>query len=61
MSDDQTAQAAPPDCERCGARTYPSTRTMRTHDVSTGRAVARDRTYPVWRCPRCGREMPREG
>jgi hypothetical protein len=60
MADDETppTQQAP-DCERCGTRTYPSTRTMRMHDISTGRAIPRDEVYPVWRCPSCGREAPR--
>jgi predicted RNA-binding Zn-ribbon protein involved in translation (DUF1610 family) len=56
MSD---APTPPPACERCGTATYPSTRTMRTHDITSGQAVPRDTVADVWRCPRCGREMPR--
>ncbi len=50
---------AAPDCERCGTRTYATTRTMRTHDISSGRTIPRDQTFPVWKCPSCGREAPR--
>jgi hypothetical protein len=49
----------PPPCERCGTRTYPSTRHMRDHDISSGKAVPIDRIVDVWRCPACNREMPR--
>lgn len=56
--DNPTTQDAP-DCDRCGTRTYATTRTMRTHDITTGRALPRDTTYQVWRCPSCGREAPR--
>jgi YgiT-type zinc finger domain-containing protein len=55
--EDQTAEA--PACERCGASTYATTRRMRTHDITGRQAVPRDVVAPVWRCPRCGREMPR--
>ena len=48
-----------PDCERCGVRTYPTTRVMRSHDITTGRAIPKDEAFPVWRCPACSREMPR--
>jgi len=56
---DQGTEAAPPDCERCGVRTYPTTRVMRSHDITTGRAIPKDEAFPVWRCPACGRETPR--
>lgn len=48
-----------PACERCGVRTYPSTRRMRMHQIYGGKAVPEDQVVPVWRCPSCGREMPR--
>lgn len=39
---------------------YHSTRDMRRHDIIQGKAIPRDTRFPVWRCPACGREMPRE-
>lgn len=51
--------AAPPACERCGTRTYATSRRMRTHGIQSGRAVPADRVIAVWRCPACGREAPR--
>ncbi|MEW6583007.1 MAG: hypothetical protein AB1416_09625 [Actinomycetota bacterium] len=61
MSDESPSPTPqdPPDCHRCGARTFATTRTMRTHDISSGRAVPKDTVYPVWRCLRCGAESPR--
>lgn len=58
MSDDATT--TPPDCARCGAGTYPTTRQMKSHDITTGRAIPQERAVPVWRCPRCGLEAPRQ-
>jgi hypothetical protein len=59
MSSTEPTAAEPPACERCGARTYPSTRKMLSHDISSGQAVPREKVVDVWRCPRCSREMPR--
>jgi len=60
MSTDESAMTQQaPDCERCGTRTYPTTRTMRIHDMSRGRPIPQDQVHPVWRCPSCGREAPR--
>lgn len=56
----ETTAAEPPPCERCGTRTYPSRRNMRTHDITTGQAVPQDTVVETWRCPSCGREMPRD-
>ncbi len=56
---DQQTEVTAPDCERCGVRTYATTRVMRSHDISTGRAIPKDEKFPVWRCPACSREMPR--
>lgn len=54
-----TSQEEPPDCARCGARTFATSRRMRTHSIEQGRAVPRDTDHPVWRCLRCGAETPR--
>ena len=59
MSTEATTQD-PPDCERCGTRTYPTKRRMRMHQIQGGQAIPQDRVVAVWRCPSCGREMPRE-
>jgi hypothetical protein len=59
MSTEATPQEAPP-CERCGTRTYPTKRKMRMHQIHGGQAYPQDSVVPVWRCPSCGREMPRE-
>ena len=53
------AHGAPPPCHRCGANTFATNRTMRTHDIESGKAVPRDTVHPVWRCLRCGAEQPR--
>ncbi|MFZ4756086.1 MAG: hypothetical protein ACOYL4_08755 [Miltoncostaeaceae bacterium] len=53
------ATDAPP-CEKCGAVTFATTRTMRTHDLDGASAIARDRKVPVWRCMRCTNEVARE-
>jgi hypothetical protein len=38
-----------------------SKRSMRTYDmVRGGPAVPIDKTVEVWRCPACGRELPRQ-
>ncbi len=55
----ETAAETPPDCERCGTRTYGTTRQMRMHQLRAG-AVPENKTVPVWRCPSCGREVPRD-
>ena len=60
MSTDTEAPAQePPACERCGTRTYASRRQMRMHQIHGGKAIPQDQTVQVWRCPSCGREMPR--
>lgn len=59
MTETETPQATPPPCERCGTRTFPSRRSMRSHDIATGQAVPQDKVVDTWRCPSCGREMPR--
>ena len=38
---------------------FRTTRVMRSHDITTGRAIPKDEAFPVWRCPACSREMPR--
>ncbi|MCX6409627.1 MAG: hypothetical protein NT143_04180 [Actinobacteria bacterium] len=50
---------APP-CEKCGAVTFATKRTMRTHDRDGASPIARDRKVPVWRCMRCTNEVARE-
>ncbi len=60
MSETQTPPATPPPCERCGTATFPSRRSMRTHDITTGKAVPQDKVVDTWRCPACGRETPRD-
>jgi hypothetical protein len=32
---------------------------MRSHQIHGTQAVPQDKIVDVWRCPRCGREMPR--
>ena len=59
MTETETTPATPPPCERCGTRTFPSRRNMRTHDITTGQAVPQDKVVDTWRCPSCGRETPR--
>lgn len=54
----ETPPDTPPDCERCGVRTYATTREMRMHQLRAG-TVPENRTVAVWRCPACGREAPR--
>lgn len=49
-----------PECPRCGAATFATQRTMRTHDLDGASPVARDREHPVWRCMRCQNEIPRQ-
>ncbi len=58
-SETSAATDAPP-CEKCGAVTFATTRTMRTHDLDGASAIARDRKVPVWRCMRCTNEVARE-
>lgn len=55
----ETDTTTPPACPKCGAATFPTTRTMRTHDIEQGRAIARDKEHDVWRCMRCTTEIPR--
>jgi hypothetical protein len=38
---------------------FATRRTMRTHDISSGKAVPEDTSHPVWRCMRCAAEVPR--
>jgi len=60
MSTDTEAPVQePPPCERCGVRTYPSRRAMRMHQIAGGKAIPQDQVVDTWRCPSCGREMPR--
>jgi hypothetical protein len=58
MTEIQATTPDPPACERCGTRTYPSRREMKMHQLRAG-DVPMNRTVDVWRCPSCGREMPR--
>ena len=58
-SETSAATDAPP-CEKCGAVTFATSRTMRTHDLDVASAIARDRKVPVWRCMRCTNEVARE-
>lgn len=60
MTEAATDASIPPGCPKDGIAMLPSRRTMRTHDISSGRAIPVDRTVDVWRCPACGRELPRE-
>lgn len=55
---EETSAETPPDCERCGTRTYPTRRQMRMHQLRAG-AIPENKTVDVWRCPSCGREAPR--
>lgn len=55
----ETAPQDPPACERCGVRTYPTTREMRMHQLRAG-TIPENRKVDVWRCPSCGRETPRD-
>jgi predicted RNA-binding Zn-ribbon protein involved in translation (DUF1610 family) len=50
---------SPPPCPACGIAMMPSRRTMRVHNIRSGRAIPEDKTVDVWRCPACGREQPR--
>ena len=52
--------SVPPPCPRDGVAMRPSRRTMLAHDISSGHAVPVERTVDVWRCPMCGRELPRQ-
>ena len=36
-----------------------TTRVMRSHGLQAGKAIPDDKTVNVWRCPACGRELPR--
>jgi hypothetical protein len=59
MADAPSQPVGAPPCERCGVTTYPTTRQMRTHGLEAGKAIPHDKVVDVWRCPACGREMPR--
>lgn len=39
---------------------YHTMRDMQSVDIIRGKAVPRGHRHPVWRCPACGRETPRE-
>jgi len=60
MTETETAPQTPPACPRCGVTMFPSRRAMRSHDITSGQAVPMDKVVDTWRCPSCGREMPRE-
>ncbi|WP_217913288.1 hypothetical protein [Miltoncostaea marina] len=62
MSETETTTAEPPACERCGTRTFPSRRKMKAHglDIAERKAIPVERVVDTWRCPRCGRETPRD-
>ncbi|MCU0307425.1 MAG: hypothetical protein MUE51_06585 [Thermoleophilia bacterium] len=60
MSETAAEPAQAPECPRCGAGTFATTRTIRTHDITSGRAVPKEQAHPVWRCFRCGAETPRQ-
>ncbi len=56
---DETTSAGPPPCPKDGIAMRPTTRVMRSHGLEGGKAVPEDKTVDVWRCPACGRELPR--
>jgi hypothetical protein len=60
MAEAATDPSVPPPCPKDGIAMRPSKRTMLTHDISSGRAVPVEQTFDVWRCPACGRELPRQ-
>ena len=62
MTETDATITEPPACERCGTRTMPSRRKMKRHglDVAERRAIPQETVVDTWRCPRCGREMPRD-
>jgi hypothetical protein len=56
---EEPAAATPPDCPVHGIAMRPTTRVMRSHGLEGGQAIPHDKTVNVWRCPACGRELPR--
>lgn len=66
MADDETtgtevsALEGAPQCPKCEAQMFATTRKMRVHDMGGASAIARDQIHPVWRCMRCQNEIPRE-
>ena len=60
MAEAASDPSVPPPCPKDGIAMRPSKRTMLTHDISTGHAVPVEQTFDVWRCPACGRELPRQ-
>ena len=62
MTEAAADPSSPPPCPKDGVTMRPSKRTMLTHDISSGHAVpVGRRPFDVWRCPMCGRELPRQG
>lgn len=59
-ADTQTTPESPPACERCGTTTFRSSRAMKSHSLAEGRAIPQHQVVETWRCPRCGRESPRD-
>ena len=53
------AEETPPPCPKDGITMRPTTRVMRSHGLQGGKAIPEDKTVDVWRCPACGRELPR--
>jgi predicted RNA-binding Zn-ribbon protein involved in translation (DUF1610 family) len=60
MTEAAADPSVPPACPKDGIAMRPSKRTMLAHDISSGQAVPVERTVDVWRCPMCGRELPRQ-
>ena len=56
---DETPASGSSDRPADGIPMRPTTRVMRSHGLQAGRAIPRDKTVDVWRCPVCGREEPR--
>jgi hypothetical protein len=52
--------STPPACPADGVTMFPTTRTMRSHGLEAGKTVPYERTVTVWRCPKCGKELPRQ-
>lgn len=53
------ADETPPNCPVHDIAMRPTMRTMRSHGLHAGKAIPEDKTVTVWRCPVCGRELPR--
>ena len=60
MTEAAADPSVPPPCPTDGIAMRPSKRTMLKHDISSGQAVPVEQTFDVWRCPKCGRELPRQ-